>query len=760
MPALGLAAVHDPKAHRGAGRSPTPTGTPAPLQDGWRMGLQVLLRSSDDYERLHVQVTVPVKIRSIKNGGFESHVAYNITIEGKTYTMNLTQKVFLPHNFKVYGYDGAGIMKPLDKDFQNFCYYQGFVEGYPNSMVMVSACTGLRGLLQFENATYGIEPLESSVGFEHVIYQVKYKNETVSLYTEKDIEIKNLPYKIQSVEPQEMAQYLEMHIIVEKHLYDHMGSDTTVVTQKIFQLIGLTNAIFTSFNLTIILSSLELWVDENKMSTAGDANELLHRFLRWKRSYLVLRPHDVAFLLVYRERTDFVGATFQGKMCERDYGGGVAMHPKAVGLESLAIILAQLVSLNMGISYDDVKKCHCPGTICIMNPEAIHSSGVKIFSNCSMEDFAHFISKQKSECLQNHPRLEPSYKQAAVCGNKVVEQGEACDCGTEQCAANKPVCCEHSTCSLTADSECASGPCCSECKFSKKGHVCRSAANECDLTEYCNGSSQVCQENVFIIDGHPCSENKWICIGGVCRSGDKQCEDLFGQGSIFASEDCYNELNSKTDISGNCGITDDGYKACEAKDRKCGKLICKYGGSHILQLKDATAIYANITGDICVSLEYNKGHAEIKNMWVKDGTVCGAKKVCKEKECVDNSYLNYDCTPETCNNQGVCNNKRNCHCNADFVPPQCQEEKEGSGGGSIDSGNHENTAAATERRFIERTYYESRTSRWPFFLVIPFFVILCVLIGMLVKVHFQRKKWKSEDYTSDEQLESETESKE
>ncbi|KAM4802200.1 disintegrin and metalloproteinase domain-containing protein 2, partial [Urocitellus parryii] len=638
-------------------------------------------------------------------------VAYNITIEGKTYTMNLTQKVFLPHNFKVYGYDGTGIMKPLDKDFQNFCYYQGFVEGYPNSMVMVSACTGLRGLLQFENATYGIEPLESSVGFEHVIYQVKYKNETVSLYTEKDIEIKNLPYKIQSIEPQEMAQYLEMHIIVEKHLYDHMGSDTTIVTQKIFQLIGLTNAIFTSFNLTIILSSLELWVDENKMSTAGDANELLHRFLRWKRSYLVLRPHDVAFLLVYRERTDFVGATFQGKMCERDYGGGVAMHPKAIGLESLAIILAQLVSLNMGISYDDVKKCHCPGTICIMNPEAIHSSGVKIFSNCSLEDFAHFISKQKSECLQNHPRLEPSYKQAAVCGNKVVEQGEACDCGTEQ--------------------------------FSKKGHVCRSAANECDLTEYCNGSSQVCQENVFIIDGHPCSENKWICIGGECRSGDKQCEDLFGQGGCQEVDLC-----SKMDVSK------------KWRDRKCGKLICKYGGSHILQLKDATAIYANISGDICVSLEYNKGHAEIKNMWVKDGTVCGAQKVCREKECVDNSYLNYDCTPETCNNQGVCNNKRNCHCNADFVPPQCQEEREGSGGGSIDSGNHENTGAATERRFIERTYYESRTSRWPFFLVIPFFVILCVLIGMLVKVHFQRKKWKSEDYTSDEQLESETESKE
>lgn len=53
-----------------------------------------------------------------------------------------------------------------------------------------------------------------------------------------------------------------------------------------------------------------------------------------------------------------------------------------------------------------------------------------------MEEFAHFISKQKSQCLQNHPRLEPSYKQSAVCGNKKVEEGEVCDCGSEEVSTN------------------------------------------------------------------------------------------------------------------------------------------------------------------------------------------------------------------------------------------------------------------------------------------------------------------------------------
>lgn len=53
-----------------------------------------------------------------------------------------------------------------------------------------------------------------------------------------------------------------------------------------------------------------------------------------------------------------------------------------------------------------------------------------------------------------------------------------------------------------------------------------------------------------------------------------------------------------------------------------------------------------------------------------------------------------------------------------------------------------------DRRYIENVYYSTPT-RWPFFLLIPFFIILCVLIATLVKVYFQKKNWRTEDYTSD-----------
>uniref|UniRef100_A0A4W2DWS0 Disintegrin and metalloproteinase domain-containing protein 2 n=1 Tax=Bos indicus x Bos taurus TaxID=30522 RepID=A0A4W2DWS0_BOBOX len=564
------------------------------------------LQTDDNSERLRVQFTVPEKIRSTSSGGVETHVSYIILIEGKTYTVNLMQKAFLPHNFRVYGYSGTGSMKPLEHEFQNFCYYQGYIEGYPNSMAIISTCTGLRGLLQFENVSYGIEPLEPSIGFEHMVYQIKPRDSSSSVYTEREIELREKPYKIQNVE-----------------------------------------------------------------------------------------------------------------------------HSSTISLESLAVIIAQLLSLSMGIPYDDINKCHCPGDVCIMNPAAVHSSGVKLFSNCSVEDFLRFISKPKSQCLQNQPRLDPTYK-SAVCGNGKVEEGEQCDCGNKKaCDALPDTCCVADTCRFQPGSACDTGLCCESCAFIPKGHICRGSTDECDLHEYCNGSSAACQEDVYVQDGHPCGQNQWLCISGICVDGIKQCFDIFGEGTSYAPAECFQRLNSMNDLSGNCGVTPTGFTPCTSD------------------------------GKICIGLHYEYGNEDEGMMWVKDGTVCGESKICQNKQCVDSSFLNYDCNPEKCNNQGVCNNKKHCHCNPSYLPPNCEHSAPGWEGGSIDSGNFPPSEPPTglpESRYIENVY-RSKPTRWPFFLFIPFFIILCVLIATLVKVYFQRKKWRTEDYTSDEQLESESEPK-
>uniref|UniRef100_A0A8C0ZPT3 Disintegrin and metalloproteinase domain-containing protein 2 n=1 Tax=Castor canadensis TaxID=51338 RepID=A0A8C0ZPT3_CASCN len=512
--------------------------------------------------------------------------------------LSLFYRNFLPNNFRVYSYDDAGIMKPLKEQLPNFCYFQGYIEGYPNSMVILSTCTGLRGLLQFGNVTYGIEPLESSIGFEHVIYQVKNKKKGIPLYAEKDIESRALPYKIQTVK-----------------------------------------------------------------------------------------------------------------------------HPKAISLESFATILAQLLSLSMGIAYDDIDTCQCPESICIMNPDAIHSSGLKIFSNCSMGDFAQFISSKKSQCLQNEPRLQSSYQQVELCGNGIVEGREVCDCGKpEECNAIPAQCCEGSTCTLKAGYDCADGPCCENCHFKEKGRECRASTGECDVPEYCNGSSKSCQEDFFIHDGHPCGKNQWVCMDGECRSGELQCVDMFGEASYFGTDECYEELNSKKDVSGNCGITKSGYVQCAPK-------------------------YASTKSNLCCLLFKNSPSQFI----LYTSKISPDHEVCRNKACVEDTYLNYDCTPETCNNHGVCNNKKHCHCQPTYLPPNCATTDDKWPGGSIDSGNQRSDAAPRRSQYTENVYH-SKPKRWPFFLIIPFFIIFSTLITMLVKVYFQRKNWSTDKYSSDEYI--------
>ncbi|OXB75069.1 UNVERIFIED_CONTAM: hypothetical protein H355_015430 [Colinus virginianus] len=552
---------------------------------------------------------------------------------------------------------------------------------------LMRRCTGAEmdaanGVLHLPNASYGIRPLEAA-GYRHLVYQMQRENAGTQLLGGSSshawaAEVSPQPWDGAEEEAVPRSpRYLEMHVVLDKALYDYMGADEHGVTAKIVQLFSYVNSMFSRLNLTVVLTSLELWTERNKIPTTGGAEELLQRFLQWKNTRHTSWLRDVAFLLVYREQPHSVGASSAGKLCLKDRAGGVALYPRATTLEVFSVAVAQLLGLSLGMSYDDPGSCGCAGTACIMQSSAVHTAGTMAFSNCSIRDFEHFLTSGEGQCLLSRPSVNASYR-APVCGNKVVELGEECrrdPCCTVGCKARKGV-------------QCLSGPCCSRCRFVKKGTPCRaSSEDECELKEYCNGTSGACTPNLWVMDGHPCRQNTAFCYRGVCQSADQQCQEIFGKDAKNGPLACYEEVNGQRDRMGHCGSDRSGYHGCAWGDLRCGKLICEYRGTVPFTRERAAVIYVRVQNVLCVTLDYMRPRTERDPMLVRDGSVCGDHKVCMEQKCVSAAVLNYSCDiRRNCHDHGVCDSRGDCHCTAGWKPPDCREKVE-SQRGSSESGD-------------------------------------------------------------------------
>ncbi|KAL0186502.1 hypothetical protein M9458_018172, partial [Cirrhinus mrigala] len=95
---------------------------------------------------------------------------------------------------------------------------------------------------------------------------------------------------------------------------------------------------------------------------------------------------------------------------------------------SFASIVAHELGHNLGMNHDDGRNCKCDAAHCIMNSGA---TGSRNFSSCSADDFEKTILNSGGRCLLNIPRPDEAYS-APFCGNKLVDVGEECDCGSEE----------------------------------------------------------------------------------------------------------------------------------------------------------------------------------------------------------------------------------------------------------------------------------------------------------------------------------------
>ncbi|KAM7181241.1 disintegrin and metalloproteinase domain-containing protein 21-like [Macrochelys suwanniensis] len=242
--------------------------------------------------------------------------------------------------------------------------------------------------------------------------------------------------------------------------------------------------------------------------------------------------------------------------------------------------------------------------------------------------------------------------------------------------------------------------------FHRQGKICRESIGECDLPEYCNGTSHWCPEDVFKQDGTPCGD-KDCCFQGRCRNHERQCKAVFGKAAHLAPLSCFKAVNTEGDRCGNCGGDGLTYNKCQDKDVLCGRLQC-VNVKKIPQLTSLGSVVQTPVDDIlCWGTEFHAGRDVVDVGSVRDGTACGDNKICINRTCVNIQILDYNCNHTKCSNRGLCNSKKNCHCDFGWAPPDCKLK---GFGGSVDSGPPPTTSTVTHAFVTSRLCYRNVVS--------------------------------------------------
>ncbi|KAM6186236.1 disintegrin and metalloproteinase domain-containing protein 12 [Rhynchocyon petersi] len=627
---------------------------------------------------------------------------FRLQLESKELIINLERNEgLIARSFTETHYLQDGTDVSLTRNHTGHCYYHGHVHGHPGSMVSLSTCSGLRGLIMFENQTYALEPLENST-HKYKLFPAEslkgiwgscglHRNSSGLTVDHVLRPLSQMRVRRRKRETLKTTKYVELVIVADNREFQRQGKDLDKVKQRLIEIANHVDKFYRALNIRIVLVGVEVWNDADKCFISQDPFTSLHEFLDWRKMKLLPRKsHDNAQLIsgVYFQGTT-IGMAPIMSMCTAEQSGGVVMDHSDSPLGA-AVTLAHELGHNFGMNHDTLERgCDCKVTVdkggCIMNPATGYPFPM-VFSSCSRRDLESSLEKGMGMCLFNLPEVKPSFG-GQKCGNGYVEEGEQCDCGgLEECTDH---CCNASTCTLRPDAVCAHGRCCQGCQLKPPGTLCRDSSNACDLPEFCTGASPHCPANVYLHDGHQCQGLDGYCYNGICQTHEQQCVTLWGPGANPAPGICFERVNSAGDPYGNCGKdSKSSFAKCETRDAKCGKIQCQGGASRPVIGTNAVSIETNIPLQeggriLCRGTHVYLGDDMPDPGLVLAGTKCADGKICLSRRCQNVSVFGvHECAAQ-CHGRGVCNNKKHCHCEAHWAPPFC--DKRGFGG-STDSG--------------------------------------------------------------------------
>ncbi|XP_061934664.1 disintegrin and metalloproteinase domain-containing protein 11 isoform X39 [Apis cerana] len=662
---------------------------------------------------------------------------------------NLVQKDFLT----------VGAEQTSKQEIEH-CYYHGTVRDYPGASAAFHTCNGVSGVIHLGNETFVIHPFyggDLSQKHPHVIFEARTKaNKGCANSGNLEWRVKNRRQKHvlglsettsdrYKRDVRETTKYIETAIIIDKAMFEKRnGSTRAEVVHDAIQVANIADMYFRTLNTRVSVIYIETWqgINQAEIATGMDIDLALLNLNDYMMRTMFRVPRDTTQLLT--------GETFAGgesgvaipsTICKQK-SVGISVDLNTYEPHLLAGTMAHMIGHNIGMSHDDGRsECICREWHgCIMAQSIVGLENVQpyTFSECSKTDYIEVLRSGNGFCLLNKPN-EVEVRRS--CGNRVIDEGEQCDCGSiEECHEYDP-CCDPITCRLTSEAQCATGPCCSDCKLLARGVVCRESTNECDLPEVCTGETGQCPTDVYKKNGNPCSNNDGYCYNGVCPALNLQCEQIWGYGGVAADQQCFEQFNSKGSLSGHCGTDSSGhYIKCELENVRCGSLQCQQGRKlPTVAGIDHSRTIISIKGEEyeCKSTTGKVEGSEMPGMGlVRDGTSCGDNLICVNQTCmslyplIGNERCPSNHNNHECSGNGVCTNLNNCYCNLGWSGPDCSIEQDIPTAPPITSSTEAAGKNGTDTKLVKKeTPYENYHGSNTVFLV---GVLMSVVGGVFI----------------------------
>ncbi|XP_067934583.1 zinc metalloproteinase-disintegrin-like VLAIP-B [Watersipora subatra] len=644
----------------------------------------------------------------------------------------------IPKGFvkKYFSKTGEAIIEKDSKDRPlSRCFFTGNVLSVSHSLASFNLCNGIKGVIEVPKKGYSVDTFVTDGKIYYHWNEQDVKN--TSGHTQCATEVSNISKPMYNnlrhrnrfgrelrlpAGVTASTKYIELYVVMDHALFRRTGSlDATIM--RAVNMVNYASALYRQLNMYLVLVGLEVWNEGDKIDnkpandTEGeyDPDWMLGEFNKY-RHYIISRetPNDSGQLF---SALNFTGSTIgkgsSGTICMHTDSGGVTYDEYANIYTRAASTMAHELghNLNMGHSNNEEiingKKCECdyPGDPdfhpCLMYSYSNTYKLATKWSECTKDKLAKDLELNLGACLTNEPEKAWKLGNSPICGNFFVEEGEECDCGQPADCNSK--CCNASTCMLFPNATCATGACCNldTCSILLQSTLCRpSRDSECDLEEFCDGSSEWCPDDTYKLDGTSCyNRGNAYCYDGKCNSHNSQCHFIWGHDSARSANDsCYNQLNKDKRYYGNCGwaASDvrDGerplerdFLACETEqDRKCGLLHCVFDDENNLETRIINyplVIFPQTIhdGSICIISSFDVGYKNYDPGQVPNGADCGNNSMCVNSKCVPVPERVELCS---CNGHGVCNQKLECHCDIGWAPPFCKTK--GFGGSA--SSNH------------------------------------------------------------------------